>query len=77
MTGYEPIELRKLMRKRLTFYVQSRVIKNKVIRKTVSGLLDEINEKITDFVNSPYNNVNPYWRNKALETINRGKSARL
>ena len=71
MTSYEPVELRKMMRTRLQLHGRAMGLKNKVMKKMVIGDLKLQNEKIKDFLRSPYHNINPYWKSRALKTIKR------
>jgi len=69
MTGYEPITLRKLMRRRLYYYVRASHSKGSVKCKFRS-LLSEADEEIKSYLEFE-TNVDSFWKTKALETLSK------
>jgi len=67
MTGYEPITLRKLMRRRLYYYVRASHSKGSVKCK-FRNILSEVDTEIKSYLEFQ-TNVDSFWRNKALETL--------
>ena len=70
MTGYEPIELRKLMRERLYYFNRARNTLGQV-KKKWKGVLKDKEEVIKEYVTNPYRPVQQKWRDKALETLSK------
>jgi len=70
MTGYEPIELRKLMRERLYYFNRARNTKGSV-KKKWKGVLKDKEEVIKEYVTNPYIPVKQKWRDKALEQLDK------
>ena len=68
MTGYEPYELKKLMRTRLYLSGRARLTFGKT-KETWNDLLKQKENTILQFVTDPYRGVSPKWVAKAIETI--------
>jgi len=72
MTGYEPVELQKMMRDRLHLYTRKINTIGK-IRETWSELLINKEDTIIEYVTNPYIQIQNRWKAKALATIERGR----
>ena len=72
MTGYEPMELKRMMRDRLHLYTRKLNTKGS-LKVTWSELLVDKEEKIIEYVTNPYIQIQDKWKDKALETIARGR----
>lgn len=68
MTGYDPIPLRRLMKKRLYYFCRARAVKGEK-RALYKNLLFKQEEIIKFFLQN--NKVDLKYKNKALETIKR------
>ena len=66
MTGYDPIPLRRLMKKRLYYFCRARAVKGEK-KEEYKSLLTKEEEKIRFFLKN--NQVEAKFKNKALETI--------
>jgi len=70
MTGYEPIELRKLMRERLYYFNRARNTKGQAQTKW-KGILKDKEIIIKSYVTNPYIPVKQKWRDKALDSLSK------
>ena len=73
MTGYEPVELRKMMKERLHLYTRKINTTGKS-EETWSELLTDKEDRIIEYVNNSYIQIQTKWKEKALETIMRGRN---
>ena len=66
MTGYDPIPLRRMMKKRLYYFCRARAVKGDK-KKEYRSLLTKEEDKIRFYLKN--NQVEDKFKNKALETI--------